>query len=218
MTNITSHQDRTTGTPCGSCGKRQVSHCWPWCYLLRCWPWLHQIQVIPNISLVCKVPRSIEESLYQGQIIVSIKNATFQPSNPLCGATELRDKVHKLSINTISSPVLLLHTDGGPDHSVTFGSVSVSVIAFFWSLKLDYFLALHTWPGQSFCNPVECCIANQILCLQSHGLMRAPASEDVDKALSAVNTTSDIWKLATKNPFIQPAVEMSLQPDVDTLE
>ena len=113
-----------------------------------------KFKAIPSLSLVCDVPSSIEESFCCGQIMVSVKDATFQPSSPLSHAAELKADLHHHFIHTIRRPVLFLYTDGGLDHNVTFGSVKVSLIgsvkvsliALFRFWKLNYLLALSYLP------------------------------------------------------------------------
>ena len=177
-----------------------------------------KFKLIPSVSLICEVPSSIEESFYRGQITVSIKDATFEPSTPLRHATELKSNLRALSVNTIRHPVLLLYSNGGPDHNVTFGSVKISLIALFRSMNLDYLLAMRTCPGHSFRNPVERCMSILNLGLQAVGMMRTPCEEAVEKGLGGVNNTADVRKLEGKFPDIRESVASSLASTKETVE
>lgn len=84
------------------------------------------------------------------------------------------------------NPVLLLYTDGGPDHRSTFMSVKLSMIALFRSLDLDMLVALRTAPSNSWANPVEKIMSIVNTGLQGVGLMRQEMSEDFEKAVGKV--------------------------------
>ena len=51
--------------------------------------------------------------------------------------------------------IVLLYTDGGPDHRVTFLSVPLALIALFLKHDLDFLCAACTAPCHSWSNPVE---------------------------------------------------------------
>ena len=129
-----------------------------------------RFSIIPSVILLCDVPSSVDESFYRGQVFVSIKDAIFQPSNPLRHCTELSKL---LTQKSLKSPILIMYTDGGPDHNNTFLSVQLSLIALFLKHDLDMIIAVRTAPHQSWKNPCERvnCILN--LGLQAVGLMRA---------------------------------------------
>eukprot|EP00117_Sycon_ciliatum_P020858 scpid56965/ scgid18449/ len=87
-----------------------------------------QVKVTPSVSLVCDIPETIEDSFYSGKVYVVLKNTVFQPSTPstpLRHMAELKSVLGKAGVNTIVKPILLLYTDGGPDHRTTYLYVSV---------------------------------------------------------------------------------------------
>ena len=98
-----------------------------------------RFSVIPGVALLCDVPDSIEESFYRGQVFVSIKDAVLQPSSPLRHPTELS---MLLCQQDITRPIMVLYTDGGPDHNNTFLTVQLSLIAIFLQHNLDMILAV----------------------------------------------------------------------------
>ncbi len=65
------------------------------------------------------------------------------------------------------SPILLLYTDGGPDHRLTYVSVQVSLICIFLALDLDFLCAVRTPPYHSWKNPAE-----RIMSILNMGLAR----------------------------------------------
>ena len=66
----------------------------------------------PSVIFFCEIPRSIEESFYSGNVFVSFKDITFQPSRH---ATEFF-KVISSHYQSSVPPILCLYTDRGPDH------------------------------------------------------------------------------------------------------
>jgi hypothetical protein len=113
----------------------------------------------PSVWLMTHIPDCALESFYRGIVYVCIKDAVFQPSTPLRHATEVKgiigDKMKDLR-------VLLMYTDGGPDHNVKYLTVWVSLIWLFLSGDLDLLVAARTCPTQSWKNVVErlMCILN----------------------------------------------------------
>ena len=69
--------------------------------------------LIPSVLLEIDVPDNINGSWHRGQVHVAIKDATFQPSSPWRHAVEME---RIMSERLEANPVLLLYTDGGPDH------------------------------------------------------------------------------------------------------
>ena len=126
--------------------------------------------VIPSVTLLCDVPETIDGSFYRGQVFVGIKDAILEPSSPLRHSTELSKILREQNNN---SAILLLYTDGGPDHNVTFFSVQLGLIALFLHHDLDLLEAVRTAPYHSWKNPCERvnCVLN--IGLQAIGLMRA---------------------------------------------
>lgn len=176
-----------------------------------------KFKMIPSVTCFARFLKRLE-SFYDGQIMVTLKEGAFEASSPLHHAAEMKADLKLLSINTAIRPVLLLYSNGGPDHNITFGNVKVALIALFRSLQLDYLLAARACPGHSFRNPVERCMSILNRTLQSVALMRASTSAAVDKYLSSVSTTSDIRKLAEKEVEVQSAVKQSIDPVKTTLE
>ena len=136
--------------------------------------------IIPSVTVVCDIPNTIDESFYRGQVYVGVKDAIFEPSSGLRHSTEL-SKVISQSVS--GKPVLLIYTDGGPDHNLTFAANQLALIALFRQLDLDVLQAVRTAPYHSWKNPCERvnCILN--LGLQSVGLMREKMTPDLEDVM-----------------------------------
>lgn len=99
--------------------------------------------MIPSVTVVCDIPDAIEGSFYRGQVFIGLKDATLEPSSPLRYSTELSKL---LTDRNITSLILLIYTDGGPDHNTTFLSVQLGLIALFLHHDLDMIEAVRTAP------------------------------------------------------------------------
>ena len=66
--------------------------------------------------------------------------------------------------------VVLVVSDGGPDHRLTYLSVKVAMIALFKSLDLDMLIAIRTCPYQSWSNLAERVMSTLNLALQNVSL------------------------------------------------
>ena len=164
--------------------------------------------MIPSVMLFCNVPSTIEDSFYSGQVYVGLKDPIFEASSALRHATEL-NKI--ISQRNHSHPVLVLYTDGGPDHNVTFLKTQLSLISLYLSLDLDMLVAVRTAPYHSWKNPCERvnCILN--IGLQSIGLMRSTMPEEFEKLMSHCNSMDAIRREAEMNPKLQEALCDSLE-------
>lgn len=164
--------------------------------------------VIPSVTLLCDTPDSIDGSFYQGQVYVGIKDAILEASSPLRHSTELSKILKEQKGNPA---ILLLYTDGGPDHNVTFLSVQLSLIALFLQHDLDMLEAVRTAPYHSWKNPCERvnCILN--IGLQAVGLMRGGMNDACEK-ISNCNTMDEMQKVMQENPNLKEEWEDSIEP------
>ena len=100
--------------------------------------------VVPSVVMVCSIPPTIEESFYRGRVFVGIKDCLFEPSSPIRHATELNKILD--SSGSINTPILLLYSDGGPDHRLTYLTAQISYICLFVLRNLDLLCAVRTPP------------------------------------------------------------------------
>ena len=106
-----------------------------------------KFSLVPSVVLINNIPHEVEGSWYCGNVIVSLKEASLEPSTPLRHATELK-KILTNHSNPIK-PILCIYSDGGPDHRLMYLAVKVSLILLFLALDLDYLLASRTAPCNS---------------------------------------------------------------------
>ena len=89
--------------------------------------------LVPSVTLVNTIPSEISGSWYRGSEYFALKEGAFEPSSPARHATELASCLQQLDI---VKPVLVLYTDGGPDHRLTYFSVQVALIGLFPKINL----------------------------------------------------------------------------------
>ena len=102
-----------------------------------------------------------------------MKDSVFQPSNPFKHGREL---LKMLSQKDNRKPVLMLFTDGGPDHRMTYHSVKLSLIVLFRRLNLELLVAGRTAPGHSWVNPAERIMSLLNLAFENAALSRRECS------------------------------------------
>lgn len=107
------------------------------------------ISLIPS---VIDIPEIIEDGFHLGQVYVGLKDSVWQPSSGLRHSAEL---YNTLRASVAEKTVLLLYTDGGTDHNVTFVANQLPIIALFLLLDLDKVIALRTAPDHSWKYPAE---------------------------------------------------------------
>ena len=82
----------------------------------------------PSVYLNVDIPEEENDSFYAGQVKVVIKDAVFQSSNAFRHAAEMKTVLQDIQ-DTDMKPVLILFSDGGPDHRLTYESVKLSLIS-----------------------------------------------------------------------------------------
>ena len=113
----------------------------------------HTHGVVPSVSLLISIPESLLDSFFTGQVYVGNKNKVTQPSSPLRHSTGLSNTLIReaCSENSVigDKSILLVLSDKGPDHKLSYGSVHVAFLALFLRLNLDMLIAVRTCPYQS---------------------------------------------------------------------
>ena len=165
--------------------------------------------MVPSCILVIDLPEVISESWYRGQVFVSLKETTFEPSSPFRHACELHQALESLSFD---KSVLFVYSDGGPDHRLTYVSVQLSLICLFLKLDLDYLCAGRTAPYHSWRNPVERVMSILNLGLQCVGIARSKMPDEYEKEAAKCNNLSQLRKIAEKEPGFVQAVGDSISP------
>ena len=83
-----------------------------------------------------------------GKIYYTLRDSIFD----LDHTSQLIDA---LDLDTLTPFVLVLQTDGGPDHSIKFLTTKLASLALFVKLDLDHFLVLCGAPNGSAFNTIE---------------------------------------------------------------
>lgn len=161
--------------------------------------------IIPSVVVMCDIPTSIEDSFYRGQVFVGIKDATLEASSPLRHSTELSKLLREQQVD---NPIVLIYTDGGPDHNNTFLSVKLGLIALFLHHDLDMIEAVRTAPDQSWKNPCE-----RVNCiLKAVGLMRTRMEEKFESAIASCNSISQVREAVKTTVGLKEALQDSMEP------
>ena len=151
--------------------------------------------------LVNDIPERVDKSWYRGKACVGIKISATDPSTALQNGTEVASAlIEKFDTKEAVPPVLILYTDGGPEHRTTYLSVKIAMICLQKYLDLDQVLAVRTAPGHSYRNSAE-----KINCLLNIGLygigcMRQHSTDPFfEQSLSRSTGLVDVRKLIEKN-------------------
>ena len=89
----------------------------------------HVHGVVPLVTFVVDIPESANDSFYQGQAYVCLKDKVTQPSSPLRHSAELTSLLLKhYSDDGLVPTKPILVSNGGPDHRITYASVQVTLL------------------------------------------------------------------------------------------
>jgi hypothetical protein len=169
----------------------------------------------PSVCLEVAVPSKIEESFYRGSVHVSYKDSIFQASSPWRHATEIARMIQDKGE---VPECLVLYSDGGPDHRVTYGSVKLSLIVLFKKLNLDMLIAGRTAPGHSWLNPAERIMSILNIAVQNVALSREQCNSEIEQILKSANSMSDIRKRAQNNQEVKRAWMEAIKPMEEILK
>ena len=96
--------------------------------------------------------------------------------------------------------ILLLLSDRGPDHRLSYGSVQVVLLALFIRLNLDMLIAVRTCPYQSWMNPAKRVMSILNLALQNVSLERQRMDDESEKLLRNDNSVKVVCKTIQSRP------------------
>ena len=92
--------------------------------------------------------------------------------------------------------ILLIYTDGGPDHRYTFGSVQIALICLFLHGDFDFLAAIWTAPYQSWTNSTERIISILNLGLQGLAIQRDKLIPEMENIMGSLKMMEDIREAA----------------------
>jgi hypothetical protein len=163
----------------------------------------------PSVSLFVNIPKNISESFYDGNVYVSYKDSIFEPSSALRHSLEWLQALEEQYV--ILPEILLIYTDGGPDHRCTFGSVQIALICLFLHGNFDFLAAVRTAPYQSWTNPAERIMSILNLGLQGVAIQRDKLSPEMENIMGNLKTMEDIREAAKQIPNLKPELKASIQ-------
>ena len=174
--------------------------------------------ITPSVSLLVDLPTEENGSFYSGKVFVKYKDSVFQPSSPFRHAIEL-ESILQTQENSEIRPILMIYSDGGPDHRVTYHSVKLSLILIFERLGIDLLVAARTAPGNSWANPAERIMSLLNLALQNVALTREVCdTQHYEHVLKSANSMADIRNKTKNVPGLKNAWENSIASMVSMLE
>ena len=97
--------------------------------------------LIPTVLLRHEISNNIDNSWYRGVPRVYLKLAATEPSSTLRNAAEVKQELISKSGKNIP-PIVILYTNGGPEHRTTFLSVKIAMTALQQALYIDLLVAL----------------------------------------------------------------------------
>ena len=145
-----------------------------------------------SVSLEVEIPDELD-SFYRGQVTVALKGSVLQPSSPFRHATEIKELLQdhvKL--------VLMIYSNGGSDHRLTYHSVQLSLISVFVNLDLGMLIAARTAPEHSWANPIERLMSLLNLAYQNVANSRKFCSADIEKKAQEVHKNGEYSKIVCK--------------------
>lgn len=188
--------------------------------LLACDHDFHVSGIVPSVILVPEIPQSPSDSFFSGSIFVLNKDKVFQASSPFRHAAEFIKtmRLHR-SIDdvSLSTPVLTIFTDGGPDHRLTYDTVKFSLVEIFTCLDLDMLIALRTAPHNSWMNPAERVMSSLNFGLQHVALARDKMETKYEDCVKHRSTLGSYRQLAEDKPQFAAAYMESMADPIRIL-
>ena len=171
-----------------------------------------KFKITPSVALKIDIPDSIDKSFYDGQVYTTLKNTILQPCSPMRNMAEISQ-----IIVDQGKPILVVFSDGGGDHRLTFLSVQLGFVSLFVKYKLAYIVAGRCAPCQSYIDPVERVMSLLNLGLQTVGVMRQEMPKGFEKQIGNANSMSDIRSKINQNNALKNEIEASIKPSTDLL-
>lgn len=180
----------------------------------------HVHGIIPSVAFFVSIPEKPSDSFFTGQAVVTNKDKVTQQSSALRHATELTSIVrthYGTSGRSAAKPIMVVVSDGGPDHRVTFGSVKVANLCLFQALDLDMLVCVRTCPYQSWQNLAERVMSTLNFALQNVSLARSKMPASFEALVHSKNTLEDVRKSIAATPELGEALQDAMAPLLITL-
>lgn len=180
--------------------------------------------IIPSVTLHGNVPNDYLGTFFgggengDGEITVTLNDATFHKSDVFVHTAQLlldlRTRPAAPGSNESAADelmVLLLQTDGGPDHNLTFLRSRLALLGLFLLLDVDAMNILRGAPQGSALNTVERSMAILNLALCDLALLRGTMPSWAEKLVANLNSMNEVRDAHEKN-------ELKRKQRVKTLE
>ena len=165
---------------------------------------------MPSVAFFVDIPEHGSDSFFSGEAVVTNKDKVTQPSSAIRHSSELTSIIRTHFGNShghASKPVLVVVSDGGPDHRVTFGSVKIADICLFRALDLDMLVHVRTCPYQSWQNLAERAMSTLNFALQHVALSRSSMPSEYESLVKNKNTLSEVRAEIAKKPELGDALQ-----------
>ncbi|KAL7547981.1 hypothetical protein ACHAWF_011257 [Thalassiosira exigua] len=174
----------------------------------------HVGNMIAAATLRGNIPEDMSGSFFigdeergTGQIFVTLRCAIFNPSEIFDHCAQLIDAICSKSL---TPSVLVLQTDGGPDHSMKRIAVKLALVAMFKELNLDRLVALRGAPNGSAGNIVERSMSVLNLPLAHVSLARAQMSDYAEEAVKNCSSMKSVRDMANQFKKQQQQARLSI--------
>ena len=96
------------------------------------------ITLVPTVVMIHDLPSSVDQSWYRGKLYVYIKITTIERSSVVQNSLEIeRAHIKKFGTNENIHLIIIIYTEGGPEHHTNFLSVKITIILLQESLNFD---------------------------------------------------------------------------------
>jgi len=139
-----------------------------------------KVRVVPTVILVHRIPPSPSGSWYRGNVHVSIKDSVFESSEATRACAELECVFRKIHDENEKKSFFVIHSDGGPEHNVTFPTVQTALVIMLLrsTTVLDGVCHTRGCPNNSWVHEVERIMSILNLALYGVAVERPPISAD----------------------------------------
>ncbi len=151
--------------------------------------------IIPSVTLKCNIPDSMERSFFggDGEMEVVLRDGTFDGSDVFDHCSQL---LQTLSNEPVKPFGIVLQTDGGPDHNLTFLRTRLALVSLFISGDMDILVAIRGAPNGSWLNKAERCMSILNLGLQDVALIQGVMPEWAEDHVKSASSMKDVRKIA----------------------
>ena len=181
----------------------------------------HVFGLVPSVILQIDVPGNVADSFYHGQPHVIVKDKVFEPSSALRHATEAVKVLRSVASSddvSLTKPILVQYTDGGPDHRSTFKSVQLAHVATFIALDLDLLVSARTAPYQSYRNPAERIMADLNMALQNTSFAREPLEGSLEHRMRSLTSLKAVRRAAASSGPLRDGLIAACAPAKDAIK